>query len=240
MRFILFLLWSLFVAVAALASQLPPSAFPIFLKVGFSSILDFDETPIRVVLGDGQSFQVEKVDRSLVVRTLAPYAASNMFVYFKDEEPRLFILTASEDANPTYYRKFEKDVPPKPIQNVAAVTPHGAVKTEPKIGYTVRVLHTDFDSKKDYLTLDCELSSQSKERLKPVWNLVRVTYKAKALTPIKLWAERQEIQKDSHVKFRLIFAKPNLPRDLTGVALVIPLLGQANAISVSIQGGQTK
>ena len=244
MKFIIFLLWSLLVAAAAFASQLPPSAFPIFLKVGFSSILDFDETPIRVVLGDGQSFQVEKVERSLVVRTLAPYAASNMFVYFKSEEPRLFVLTASEDANPTYYKKFEKDVPPKPIQKPGTSISRASVKTEPKIGYTVRVLHADFDSKKDYLTLECELSSQSKERLKPVWNLVRITYKSKALIPIKLWAERQEIQKDSHVKFRLIFAKPNLPRDLTGVGMVIPLLGQATAISVSIHGvingGQTK
>ena len=234
MKKIIFIIWPVFTITPTFASQIPPSAFPIFLKAGFSSVLEFDETPIRVVLGDGQSFQVEKVDRSLVVRTLAAYAASNMFVYFKGEEPRLFVLTASEDANPTYYKKFEKDVPPKLLQKSVVTVSHIAVKTEPKIGYTVRVIHADFDTKKDYLTLECELSSQSKELLKPVWNLVRVTYKSKALTPVKLWAERQNIQKDSRVKFRLIFAKPNLPRDLKGVNLVIPLLGQANAISVSI------
>ena len=234
MKTIIFIIWPVFTITPTFASQVPPSAFPIFLKAGFSSVLEFDETPIRVVLGDGQSFQVEKVDRSLVIRTLAAYAASNMFVYFKGEDPRLFVLTASEDANPTYYKKFEKDAPLKPVQKVPTSIPHLIFKTEPKIGYTVRVLRADFDTKKDYLTLDCELSSQSKELLKPVWNLVRMTYKSKALTPVKLWSERQNVQKDSHVKFRLIFTKPNVPRDLKGVNLVIPLLGQASAISVSI------
>ena len=226
--------------LAAAAGLPPPAPLPVFLKAGFSSVLEFDEPPIRVVLGDGQSFQVEKVDRSLVVRTLTPYAASNMFVYFKDEQHRLFILTASEDANPTYYKKFDKAVPPKPVQPLTVKAPRVFAKTSLKIGYTMRVTHADFDSKKDYLTLDCELASQSKELLKPVWNLVRITYKAKALTPIKLWAERQDVQKDSHVKFRLIFAKPNLPRDLRNVGLVIPLLGQPDAISIPLQDGENK
>ena len=172
-----------------------------------------------------------------MIRTLAPYAATNMFVYFRDEDPRLFILSASEDANPTYYKKFEKDVPPKPVEKTPVHFAHAVVKAEPRIGYVLRVLKADFDAKKDYLALDCELASQSKEVLKPVWNLVRLTYKTSALTPYKLWAERQEIQKDSHVKFRLIFAKPNLPRDLKGVTIVIPLLGQPTAISVPIQKG---
>jgi hypothetical protein len=220
----------------SVAGQLPPTPFPVFLKAGFSSVLEFDEVPVRVVLGDGQSFQVEKVDHSLVVRTLTPYAASNMFVYFKEAQPRLFILTASEDANPTYYKKFDKEVDPKKVmKSEESSTRSLGAKIEPKIGYVVRVLHASFDSKKDYLTLECELQSKSHEVLKPVWNLLRVSFQSKTLAPFKLWAERQEVQKDSKVKFRLIFAKPNLPRDLKGVSLIIPLLGQPTAINVPIE-----
>ena len=226
--------------VVSMAGQLAPTPLPIFLKAGFSSVLEFDEAPTRVVLGNGQSFQVEKTDRSLVIRALASYAATNMFVYFKDEDPRLFILSASEDANPTYYKKFEKEVSPrlpeKAASHVVAKSLSKVIKkVEPQAGYVVRILRTEFDTKKDYLTLECDLESQSKEVLKPVWNLVRLTYKTSAITPYKLWAERQEVQKDSHVKFRVIFAKPNLPRDLKAVALVLPLLGQPTAINVSLQ-----
>src|SRR5476651_1017859 len=104
--FAILLLSSLVATGAEVTPIAPIMPFPVFLKAGFSSVLEFEEVPVRVVLGDGQSFQVEKVERSLVVRTLSPYAASNMFVYFKDTAPRLFVLTASEDANPTYYKKF--------------------------------------------------------------------------------------------------------------------------------------
>lgn len=236
MKKIIFFLWP----AISFAGQMPPTPFPVFLKAGFSSVLEFDEIPIRVVIGDAQSFQVEKVDHSLVVRTLAPYAASNMFVYFKDAQTRLFVLTASEDSNPTYYQKFEKEILVKPATKSLIARPNLGVKAETKTGYVIRVIRSDFDTKKDYLTLECELQSQSKELLKPVWNLLRLTFQSKTLTPYKLWAERQEVQKDSRVKFRLIFAKPNLPRDLKGVSIVIPLLGQANAIKVSIRGGNLK
>ena len=231
MKKVMFVLWP----VAAAAGTLPPTPFPVFLKAGFSSVLEFEEAPIRVVIGDGQSFQVEKVDHSLVVRTLAPYAASNMFVYFKNSDPRMFVLSASEDAVPTYYKKFEKEVVPKPVPTVATDPKvHLGVKIEPQIGYRVDIVHSDFDSKKDYLTMECVLTSFSKEVLKPVWNLVRLTYQNKALSPTTLWAERQEVQKDSKIKFRLIFAKPNLPRNQGGVNLVVPLLGQPTAINVAV------
>ena len=232
MKKVMLMLWP----VVASAGTLPPTPFPVFLKAGFSSVLEFDEPPTRVVIGDGQSFQVEKVDHSLVVRTLAPYAASNMFVYFKNSDPRLFVLTASEDAVPTYYKKFEKEIVPKPPMPKTSSEPriHLGTKVEPQIGYRVDIIHSDFDSKKDYLTMECELTSFSKEVLKPAWNLLRLTFQNKALAPVKLWSERQEVQKDSKIKFRLVFAKPNLPRDQAGVNLVIPLLGQQNAISVSV------
>lgn len=237
MKMVILILWS----VVSMAGQMPPTPFPVFLKAGFSSVLEFEETPLRVVLGDGQSFQVEKVDHSLVVRTLTPYAASNMFVYFKDVEARLFVLTASEDATPTYYKKFEKDIPPKPpvkIENHESQKL--GEKIEPKLGYILRVLHSDFDAKKDYLTLECELQSKSQQVIKPLWNLVRLSYQSKTFSPFKLWSERQEVQKDSRIKFRLIFAKPNLPRNMREVILIIPLLGHENAMSVSIEKEKIK
>ena len=237
MKKIILFLWP----VASLAGQqLPPTPFPVFLKAGFSSVLEFAEAPMRVVLGDGQSFQVEKVDRSVVLRTLTPYAASNMFVYFRNSQPRLFILTASEDANPTYYKKFDKEIAVKEVLQTQVVWRPSVAIRESKLGNGIRIHRCTFDQKKDYLTVEGEIESQSKELLKPNWNLIRLTFNSSALTPFKLWSERETIQKDSRVKFRAIFAKPNLPRNLIGVSLVVPLLGKQDAIAVSLRPGRAQ
>lgn len=217
----------------AWATSIPPTPFPVFLKAGFSSILEFDDAPTRVVLGDSQSFQVEKLDHSLVIKTLTNYAASNMFVYFKEEEPRLFVLTASEDAQPTYYRKFESPLLPKRAEAAMTSASTRIVKR------ASRILSTQFDAKKDYLTVDAEISADSSGILKPNWSLVRLTFNGSATAPFKLWSERKDIQKDSSVRARFIFAKPNIPRDLKGVVLVVPLLGDPRALSLLLRGGKS-
>lgn len=222
----------LFLPTVALAgSPLAPMPFPVFLRAGFSSVLEFDEVPTRVVLGDGQSFQVEKLEKSLVVKTLTPYAASNMFVYFNSEAPRLFVLTASEDAEPTYYKKFESQAPPKKDTPALAVSSGGTYRR----GF--RVLSARFDAKKDYLTVEMAISADAKEPIKPSWDLVRLRYNSVAVVPYKLWAERKEVQKDSRVKARFIFAKPNVPRDLKTVTLIVPIQGSATPITLNLRGG---
>jgi len=211
--------------------NIPPTPFPVFLKSGFSSILEFEEQPSRVVLGDPQAFQVERLEKSLVVKTLNAYGASNMFVYFKDDEPRLFVLTASEDAQPTYYRKFETNRIILKKESIAVA--HTASKYPARVS---KVLQATFDAKKDYLTVETLVSADSKTAIKPNWKLVRLTYNGRAIAPFKLWAERKDVQKDSSVKARFIFAKPNLSRDLDGVVLVIPLLGEVRSISLILKG----
>ena len=93
MRFLFVLLYS----TQLLADPIPAVPFPVFLRQGFSSVLEFEEAPTRVVLGDTQNFQVEKLDKSLILKTLVPYATTNMFAYFREKDPKIFILTASED-----------------------------------------------------------------------------------------------------------------------------------------------
>lgn len=198
-----------------IVTRATPMPFPVFLKTGFSSVLEFDDVPTRVVLGDAQSFQVEKLDRSIVLKCLVPYASGNMFVYFKTKEPRLFLLTASEDAEPTYYKKFET-----PVFPVVKST-----KTISTYKRSARLLMAQFNVKKDYLTVEIELTADSNEPIKPNWSLVRILFNKTAITPFKLWAERQDVQKDTRVKARFIFAKPNLPKNLKGVTIVIPTLG---------------
>ena len=89
---------NLFFALA-MANPLPPMSTPIFLKPGFSSILQFDQSPARVVLGDAQAFQIERLKDSLVLRSLVDSGSSNLFVYFPNDEVRVFILAAAEDAD---------------------------------------------------------------------------------------------------------------------------------------------
>jgi len=201
--------------------ELPPIPFPVFLKQGFSSVLEFEDYPTQVVIGDSRSFQVEKLKRSVVIRALSPYGASNMFVYFKTKKPRLFILTSSEDAEPTYYKKFETVMPKKK---------KAPAKKKRHYKRSTRLLKSNFDKRKDYLTLEIQITADSLEVLKPKWNLVRLYHKKRAIVPFKLWSERKIVQKDSKVKARFIFAKPNVPRNLKNVSLIVPLRGHLNPV----------
>lgn len=210
--------------------ELPPTAFPVFLRSGYSSILEFEISPTRVVLGDSQSFQVERLEHSIVIKTLAPYASSNLFVYFKDAPTRLFVLTASEDAQPTYYRKFEATVAPKPA---GPVTPTNFRTPLPR---AAKLRSAIFDLKKDYLTVEAEVSADSSGVVRPNWPLIRLRDGGRTIAPIQLWSERKDVQKDARVRCRFIFAKPNVKRTLDGVSLVIPLEGDTRTMTITLKG----
>lgn len=213
----------------AFAIEIPPATFPVFLRSGFSSILEFESSPTRVVLGDSQSFQVERLERSIIIKTLAAYASSNLFVYFKDAPTRLFVLTASEDAQPTYYKKFETPVPPKvsaSVSNSRAPLPRAA-----------KLRSVKFDTKKDYLTIEVEISADSSAIVRPNWPLVRLRDGVRTIAPIQLWSERKDVQRDSRIRCRFIFGKPNVKRTLDGVSLVIPLEGDTRTMIVGLKGG---
>ena len=229
------ILSALLVSSAAVASVTPTpqsAPFPVFLRLGFSSVLEFEEAPNRVVLGDSQAFQVERLDKSLVLRTLIAYATTNMFVYFKEATPKVFVLTASEEAEPTYFRRIEI---PKELQAPPKQAPRLAAPVS-KPGVSL-VVSATFDPKKDYLTVETRLSSDSSQILRPNWDLIRLRYPSGTIVPFKLWAERKEVQKDSSIRARFIFAKPNIPRDLANVALIVPIEGQVSPLTLDLKRG---
>lgn len=219
---------TLLLPIIEIAQAAPPVPFPIFLRAGFSTVLEFDDAPTKVVLGDPNSFHLEKLDKALVLQTLAPYATTNMFVYFKKPEPRLFVVTASEDAEPTYYRKFETPPPPTVTTASPIVSPRNYQRS-------TRLLKAQFDSQKDYLTLEILITADSTAPIKPNWDLVRLVYNGNAQVPIKLWSERKDVQKDSQVKSRFIFAKPNVPRTLSDVSLLVPIQGSTSPIKIALK-----
>ncbi|MBL7716631.1 MAG: hypothetical protein JNL01_14295 [Bdellovibrionales bacterium] len=226
-----FFLLTLFSLNASAATQVPSAPFPIFLKSGYSTVLEFEEMPSRVVLGDGQAFQVERLERSIIIKTLTPYASTNMFVYFRSGETKLFVLTASEDAQPTYYKKFETQLK-MPESTSEGVQPKRFTRSS-------RVRLVQFDTKKDYLTIEAEIMADANEIIRPNWALVRLKQGSKITTPVKLWSERKDIQKDSSVKSRFVFAKPNVTRSLEGAFLVIPLANDTRTISLPLKGGRS-
>lgn len=209
------------------APQMAP--MPIFLRQGFSSVLEFDEVPSQAVLGDSQLFQVERLEHSLVLRALSAYATTNLFVYFKSSAPMLFVLNATEEAEPTYFKRLGI---PKPSTSVEA----SLIRSERYTRLVSQIVSTKFDSKKDYLTVEVRIAATS-ALLKPKWELVRLRYQRSVIAPQKLWSERREVQKDSSVTARFIFVKPNVPKDLSAVTLVIPLEGQLNALTLRLKGG---
>lgn len=224
-KYLLLIITSQFIYPFTHALTLSPTPFPVFLRPGFSTVLEFEESPTRVVLGDVQNFQVEKLDRSIVAKTNASYATSNMFVYFKTNEPRLFVLTASEDVDPTYYKKFESIVPKKII---------GLNKTILQRG--ISLVSAKFSPKKDFLTIEVLISADSTARILPQWQNVRLNYKYGSLSASKLWSERQEVQKDSGVKARFVFAKPNLSKKLAGASLSVPIAGSIKPFTLNLAG----
>lgn len=208
-----------------------PAPFPIFLKLGFSSVVEFEEVPTRVVIGDGHNFQVEKLDHSLIIKALVPFATTNLFVYFKEKAPRLFVLTASDEAEPTYFKKFETPqiVPNAPSPNIAPV-----VSTS-----NCRLISSEFDRKKDYLIVNVEISAPSSKAIKPIWNQIQLRYAKQKIIPSKLWSERKEVQRDTRVRARFIFAKPNVPRNLNNVILWIPIANGGRPFFVALKRVQS-
>ena len=143
-------------------------------------------------------------------------------------EPKLFVLTASEDVEPTYYKKFEPLLlPTKPV------TPKAAQRVSEK-GVKLRSLI--YSPKKDFLTVEVDISADQYERVLPRWDKVRLVRNNTAIVPYKLWSERKEVQKDSSTKARFIFSKPNLPKSLKGTQLVIPLLGSTTSLILNVAG----
>lgn len=221
--FVLFLLpWF------TLATEIPLAPLPVFLKSGFSTVLEFDAAPSQVVLGDKSSFQVEKLSQSIAIKPLSSYATTNMFVYFKARKTKLFILTASEEADPTYIRKI-KTMPKKNPARIRVTKPTRTTQRG------VRLLKAGFDKKKDYLTVDLKVSANSKGSIKPKWELARLVYKRAAIAPDKLWAERKTVQKDAKVKARFVFVRPNVPRSLRGAKIIIPIHGSQRALGVPLR-----
>jgi hypothetical protein len=221
------MLIAIFVSQMAFAMNVSPTPFPVFLKEGFSSILEFEEAPTQVVLGNQNLFQVERLDRSIVIKPVVSYATTNMFVYFKKKEMRLFILSAAEDNKPTYFKKFTSLVAPKPQASVPVTVKtfvRGAVVTK-----------SAFDKKKDYLTVDLAVAADSSAKLIPDWERIRLKYKDRYVNPSKVWSARREVQRDSKIEARLIFTKPNVPLDMKDVSVIVPLKGSTAPLTANLK-----
>lgn len=208
-----------------MANPLPPTTTPVFLKTGFSTILQFDQSPSKVVLGDAQAFQVERLKDSLVVRPLLDSATTNLVVYFPNDEVRVFILQAAENADPTFLKAFQTKIE----------APKRAVDRRP-FSESFRIVSSKFDDKKDYLSVLVELRAGQKSVL-PRWTQVKLEWPGSSLSPIRLWSERKEVQVDSQIKARFIFARPSLPKSLQGARITVPLLDREKPLEAPLKGG---
>lgn len=198
---------------------------PVFLKLGFSSVIEFNIEPEKIIIGDSQNFQVEKTNKSLVIRCLRPYASSNLFVYFKKHPTQIYSLTADEEAIPTLLKKIVlTDSVLKTESNSTTVTKTSDIKIKK---YTDRLIlkKTEFSRAKNYLTIDFFITASSDNKLLPNWKKIILKCGKTELPTYKTWGERQEIQKDTEIKARVIFLRPNIGSSLSSskCVLVVPL-----------------
>ena len=214
-----YLLFIIVISTPALAAR-PIVAYPLFLKKGYSGVVNFTESPARVVLGDSKLFQIERLKSSLIIRPLFEEATSNLFVFFKTADPKLFLLSAKKDADPNFYLDFDYPV---------RATPVGQYETKPKLfthssaGVGFRVIEKNFSDKRDYLLLKVGIRNNDYSLLNPIWDASRLKYKGKFFAPSKVWAERKSIFKSSEVRATFEFTRPGVLESMEGVELVIPL-----------------
>lgn len=211
---------------------------PLFLKLGFSSVIEFTESPEKIVIGDTQSFQIEKLNKSLVIRTLVPYASSNLIVYFKDKDPLVFSLTATEDVVPSAYKKIEFLPKVKPDAVLTEKNETKSYKPDSPKRESVQLTKSGFDRKKDYLTIDFKITANSESSLKPKWDLIRLSCRDKKIVAYKIWSERKEIQKDSTVRGRLIYLRPEIGQSIKNCYIIIPVYGRDKALELNLKGAK--
>jgi hypothetical protein len=208
---------ALITSVTALARE--PLSTPVFLKFGFSTVVEFEETPTEIVIGNSQLFQIEQLRKSLVIRPTTKSASTNAFVYFKKAVPRLLILTASDETKPNYYRLVEESYLPKTTVPLKAASPRNKKQTS-AVG--MRVGRIEFRVPHDYLTVDVTITANSSREISPRWDLARLNFRGRHLVPSKVWSARRTVSRDSTVKARFIFTKPDIPGNLSGVSLKLP------------------
>lgn len=209
------------------------------MKLGFSSVVEFDEEPEKIILGDSQSFQVEKSNKSLVIRSLVNYASSNLFVYFKKHSTQIFSLTSDEDANPTLLKKIYlndfviKGAAPKEIKQSTGEK----IKTKENKKYveSVKLTKKEFSKAKDYLTLDYVITAGSSSKLEPTWKKIRLRCGKIEIPTYKTWSEREVMQKDTEMKARVIFLRPNIGNDLKKCFLDIPVKDRSKNLKLEIK-----
>ncbi|WP_215413843.1 hypothetical protein, partial [Escherichia coli] len=72
----------------------------------------------------------------------------------------------------------------------------------------------------------------------PRWELVELRHKSLAFKAKTMWAERKVIQKDSTVKARFVFLRPNISKNFAESYLQIPVQGFASPIRINLKGGR--
>lgn len=231
---IILLLFSLSVCANTLDTALQ-TPHPLFLKQGYSAIIEFSESPIRVVVGDHRSFQVEKMDKSLVVRPLVVSASSNLFVYFKDAPPKLFTLNASDDNTPTLFVRFDLSLTKMIQKNTQSTETKNKQPIKTKISYTegLKLKSAVFDKTKDYLTIDY-LISAGQSKIEPIWEEIFISSAGQKIKPYKIWSERSDIQKDTEVKARLTFLRPDVSKLLKNVSVIVPLKNRIDVLKLNL------
>ncbi len=220
------LLFHFIVSLAAQAQESQPMTTPIFVKPGFSSVLEFPSTPTQAVIGDANLFQIERLNRSLVIKSLVLEGQSNLLVYFQSGPPKSFILTASEKSEPTFYKKIGVSVIASPRTRGVAERNYRATQ----------VISKSFDAKKDYLTIEYILVSASGSKAKPDWENIYLKMKDKKTRSHSSWSERKEVQRDTSVRAKVVFQTPDVPRSLAGVSLVLPMLEGGSPIEFKLGG----
>lgn len=229
-----YLLHSLVASNAALSA---PAPVPLFLKAGYSSVLEFEEAPARVVIGDAGSFQVERMEKSILVRPVVEEASTNLVVYFKVSGPRMFILKATPDEEPAMYRKYVsvKEAPAASISSKKKLSTgpvHSEIRPAKKM---TRVTRATLDQKGDYLIVEASFAAPAITRMSPQWKQSKISYKGKDQKPSKIWAEREVVQPGATIRAKFVFNSPEVPKSLAGVTLSVPVQGKYQAIELKLR-----
>lgn len=230
--------WMAFIILSALAIN--SFAETIYLKPGRSSVIQFNEAPVGIILGNPKAFQAERYGSNLVLRSNVASASTNLFVLFKKSDLKSFDLHCDPELKQTSVLKV--DYPElvqtsntdtfKPIQQTM---PKDDILKLPRNQLFLRVMSASWTKHKDYLNITVRITNTHDHRKTLGWKYASLKKGDKFIVPAAVRARRAEVAPNEQIYTKLEYKRPDVPADLKDIKLVLPVK-DSDRIEISMEG----
>ena len=196
------------------------------INENLSTIVEFNQEPEALVIGNKKAFHVEKLQKRLVINsTLKAPQNSNLFVLFKGEKMAFLYLISNPGLSHNDFVKI--DYPKVTLAKKPIKIKKKRIKKKRKRStwgkIHIKAYRAVFSHKKDYLEIRLKISNGLKHRITPALSFTTIKSGKKYITPDKVFSERKTIASGSYTYVKLIFLRPDLPGKEKRFQINIPI-----------------